>query len=556
MQKYQYEFIKRLKNKVEQWNKEEKISNQELYHFLHSIKGTAESIGLQSLTKTASELIQIIDENNISYWQRDNWKAFIAPITVQLQLDSAIPKETKKMEYTTELIQIENENNPLILLVDNDVEMLKYIKRFFEPQGWSVLIAVNIEKAITIFYNNKVDCILLGKRSAEHDWIKEMNSVLARTNDLSIPLIILSDEDSKEDRIEAYSAGALDYISKYVEVDELISRVRNKLHYRDKLRSSILFDELTGAYKQYYLKSEVKQFIENYDPTGSQTMALIDIDNFDSINNEHGYHFGDEVLRSLSRTIKDEKLHSDIFIRYVGDKFILFMPGINEIQAKMKMERIQTLFSSKTFNESQAPFSCTFSAGVYQINDAKDRMETLLTNTKMALMQAKAQGGNTTVIHNAAYAIDKEPTNKYLRIGIIDDDPVIHSILSEYLKSFTFNEYTLDIRSFREGESFFNDDWYKQNGKYIILLDGIMPRMDGFEVLQRIRKECPDKDFLVIIISGRKGEKDIIRGLELGADDYITKPFNVKELEARIKRLAIRQLYTETEKNLELLERF
>ena len=129
-----------------------------------------------------------------------------------------------------------------------------------------------------------------------------------------------------------------------------------------------------------------------------------------------------------------------------------------------------------------------------------------------------------------------------LHIGIIDDDLVIQQILQEYFKRFSYEGFSIDIRTFREGESFFTDDWYKQHGNFIILLDGIMPRMDGYEVLKRIRRECPSKNYMIIMLTGRKNEKDIVKALELGADDYITKPFNLRELEARVRRLALRMI--------------
>ena len=76
----------------------------------------------------------------------------------------------------------------------------------------------------------------------------------------------------------------------------------------------------------------------------------------------------------------------------------------------------------------------------------------------------------------------------------------------------------------------------------LVLLDVMLPVMDGFEVLRRLRQTS---DIPVIMVTAREEETDKILGLETGADDYITKPFSVKELAARIKanirRTAVRQ---------------
>ena len=64
----------------------------------------------------------------------------------------------------------------------------------------------------------------------------------------------------------------------------------------------------------------------------------------------------------------------------------------------------------------------------------------------------------------------------------------------------------------------------------LILLDVMLPEMDGFEVCRRVRAE---KDTPIIMLTAREEETDKVMGLELGADDYITKPFSMRELMAR-----------------------
>jgi len=66
----------------------------------------------------------------------------------------------------------------------------------------------------------------------------------------------------------------------------------------------------------------------------------------------------------------------------------------------------------------------------------------------------------------------------------------------------------------------------------IILLDGNLPKLNGFEVCRRIRQECETP---IIMLTARDEEEDVLRGLQLGADDYVTKPFSMKQLSARMK---------------------
>jgi len=71
----------------------------------------------------------------------------------------------------------------------------------------------------------------------------------------------------------------------------------------------------------------------------------------------------------------------------------------------------------------------------------------------------------------------------------------------------------------------------------IVLLDVMLPHVDGYELLARLRGSESWRGVPVIIVSARSQEQDIVRGLEAGADDYIAKPFKPDELRARIRRL-------------------
>ena len=69
----------------------------------------------------------------------------------------------------------------------------------------------------------------------------------------------------------------------------------------------------------------------------------------------------------------------------------------------------------------------------------------------------------------------------------------------------------------------------------LILLDLMMPEMDGYEVCAQLKKNALTKNIPVIILTAKDAVRDKVKGLDIGADDYVTKPFNLNELKARIK---------------------
>lgn len=111
------------------------------------------------------------------------------------------------------------------------------------------------------------------------------------------------------------------------------------------------------------------------------------------------------------------------------------------------------------------------------------------------------------------------------KILVVDDTKNVQMMLSDFLGSQDFEVLTAsDGREAQQAVQVFAPD--------LILLDIMMPGMDGYQFITHLRKES---NIPVIMISARQQEADIIHGLELGADDYITKPFRLRELLFRIR---------------------
>ncbi len=120
------------------------------------------------------------------------------------------------------------------------------------------------------------------------------------------------------------------------------------------------------------------------------------------------------------------------------------------------------------------------------------------------------------------------------KILVIEDDEKIRDMICGHLKRYGFA--TLYTDDFRNIESYL-----EKNDAHIVILDINLPYFDGFFVLRLIRKKS---NIPVIILSARNGDMDQILGIELGADDYIVKPFNLDVLLAKIKS-AVRRTYGE-----------
>ena len=111
------------------------------------------------------------------------------------------------------------------------------------------------------------------------------------------------------------------------------------------------------------------------------------------------------------------------------------------------------------------------------------------------------------------------------RVLVVDDEPIVRDVLSRYLSKGGFRVDTAE-----DGEGALSA--FDANRPDLILLDLMLPGVDGVEVFTRIRA---DHDTPVIMLTARGEETDRVVGLEIGADDYIAKPFSPREVVARVR---------------------
>jgi two-component system OmpR family response regulator len=115
-----------------------------------------------------------------------------------------------------------------------------------------------------------------------------------------------------------------------------------------------------------------------------------------------------------------------------------------------------------------------------------------------------------------------------MRILIVEDDPVLADGLTRSLRH---SEYAVDCVG-NGGEA---DHVLAAQAYDLVILDLGLPGLDGFEVLRRLRRRGASAP--VLVLTARDGLTDRVKGLDLGADDYMTKPFDLPELEARVRAL-------------------
>ncbi len=130
-------------------------------------------------------------------------------------------------------------------------------------------------------------------------------------------------------------------------------------------------------------------------------------------------------------------------------------------------------------------------------------------------------------------------------IYVVEDDKNIQEIEKIALKNSGYR-----VEAFARAEEFF--DGVKTKLPDLVLLDIMLPDMDGLQILERLRSETATRRLPIIMVTAKTTEIDKVRGLDMGADDYLTKPFGIMELISRVKALLRRAGSSQPEKVLSI----
>ena len=285
-------------------------------------------------------------------------------------------------------------------------------------------------------------------------------------------------------------------------------------------------DALTGIYNRRYYEERIRN------SNMSAGVAMIDLDDFKIYNDTFGHDAGDLALTTVVGIIKDNVRRTDMLIRMGGDEFLLVMPDIGEQAFADKLNQIQgKIHSSKVPGYSQLRLSVSI-GGV--LSGSGSTVERAIRKADQFMYQAKTCKNMVVTEHDEQLKEQQESVNnngskayKY-RILVVDDSEMNREILSEILNE----EY--DIIEADSGDTCIDMLRKYETGISLVLLDIVMPGMDGFGVLNYMNHHHYLEDIPVIMISSEDSTETVRRAYEMGVSDYINRPFDAGVVHRRV----------------------
>lgn len=288
----------------------------------------------------------------------------------------------------------------------------------------------------------------------------------------------------------------------------------NLAEYRGKLYR----DAVTGAYNERYYQEKYRSRIL------TAGVAVLRVDDFKAANDVYGRYAGNSVLETVAGVLRRNLDEKDRLIRRGEDRLLLLLPEVGQSDFGQKLEHLRLqLAAAGVPGYSHLHISVSI-GGVWirdgEVSAAVEHAERLATYAQMQK--------NTVITEQQPERTAAAPVHRRQSVLIVDDSELNRKMLGQMLGS------RFDIAEAASGETCLQLLEQNATGISIVLLDIHMPGIDGFTVLEEMNQKNLLEQIPVIMISSEDTVDAVRRAFDLGASDYISRPFDAKVVYQRI----------------------
>ena len=296
-------------------------------------------------------------------------------------------------------------DRPLVLVGEDSLVVREVLRWHLESHGFEIVETADGEDAVRLACEREPAVILLGVELGGIDGFEALTRLKADPNLTDTPVLFITGHTQTRDLVEGLQLGAHDYLRKPFEPAEVIARVRAAARTKalqDELRERNAelhvisrTDPLTGLGNRRHVDEQLASHqtsARRHD--NALSIALIDVDQFKSINDTYGHTSGDDVLCEVARRLDEVARAEDVIGRWGGEEFLVILPYCDVEHSFLIGERYREAIAARPISTRDHDLiPVTVSVGCATGND-----DSVVERADIALYAAKERGRNRTVI--------------------------------------------------------------------------------------------------------------------------------------------------------------
>lgn len=472
----------------------------ELTQITHRLNGLAGTIGFPTISVRAAELGELVGGAGRGAFDAVRARDVVNAIREAFVRDLASPPEWAPT--------IARAAGATILVAEDEADQLAIVTACLVGAGYVAVPVVSGDLVVDVARAEKPALILLDIAMPELDGYSVCRLLKADPALVHIPVVFMTTGDNLEDRLAGLTLGADEFLSKPVDMRELVLRIQLLLKRSERRPAPTVNDGSASRALTY------DAFLAVADEEISQSPAALAVVRLPAERYKEGTFLIAEEIRGR-----------DAMGAHGPTRLLILMPEMTAAAARDRLEPMA--------NRLLAHGLGGICVGVTAApGDGTKTVVALIGEADEALAEARYLGKRTAIWTERPERPDRPAAvSATRRVVIAEDDPDVTRIVDAQVRA---AGYEAIIAS--DGEQALAA--VRAHAPDVLVLDLMMPKFNGFDVLTELR-DSPAPRPQIIVLSGRGREQDVMRGFELGADDYMTKPFNPQELIARIGRLLV-----------------